>query len=188
MPNVVQPFPLRSTVSENSGALQISIPTKRRWLVIPFVVCWLSLWTYGGWETGSKLVKHFEFFEFTWMGMWAFGEVVAIAWCLRMLGGRDVVTVGGDTLTIRKQIFGIGLVNAYSIPQARGLRFQPEMGAGKRHQDSRIAFDYGAKTITFGDAVDEAEAMQLITLIKERGRFAESTSPEPAGIKFWQQS
>jgi hypothetical protein len=186
MPNVVRPFPLRSTVSEDSGALQISIPMKRRWLVLPFLLCWLSLWTYGGWDTGNKLAKHFEFFDFVWMGMWAFGEFCVIAWCLRMLGGRDEVVVHGDTLTIRKQIFSVGLTKMYSISEARDLRFQPEMDAARRHRDSRIAFDYGAKTITFGDAIDEAEAAQLITMIKGRSRFSDSPSLEGSGIKFWQ--
>jgi len=159
---------------------------KRRWLVIPFLLCWLSAWTYGGWETGSKLAKHFEFFDFVWMGMWAIGEFWAIAWCLRMLGGRDEVTVSGDTLTIRKQIFGIGLTKIYSITETRDLRFQPEMSAARRHRDSRIAFDYGAKTITFGDAIDEAEATQLITLIEARSKFADCASLSGSGIKFWQ--
>jgi hypothetical protein len=94
---------------------------KRRWLVIPFLLCWLSLWTYGGWETGKQLAQHFEFFEFAWMGMWAFVEFWAIAWCLRNLGGRDTVTVNGDTLAIRKQIFGIGLAKTYSTSEARDL-------------------------------------------------------------------
>jgi len=101
--------------------LRISIPMKRRWLVIPFLLCWLSLWTYGGSETGSKLAKHFDFFDFVWMGMWAIGEFWVIAWCLRMLAGRDEVAVSGDTLTIRKQIFGIGLTKIYSITEASTL-------------------------------------------------------------------
>ena len=166
--------------------MRISIPVKRRWLVIPFLLCWLSLWTYGGLETGSKLAKHFDLFDFVWMGMWLIGEFWAIAWCLRMLAGRDEVAVSGDTLTIRKQIFGIGLTKIYSITEACDLRFQPEMSAARRHRDSRIAFDYGAKTITFGDAIDEAEATQLITLIKARSRFPERPSLEGSGIKFWQ--
>jgi len=60
------------------------------------------------------------------------------------------------------------------------------MSAARRHRDSRIAFDYGAKTITFGDAIDEAEATQLIKLIKARSRFPERPSLEGSGIKFWQ--
>jgi hypothetical protein len=135
---------------------------KRRWLVIPFVLCWLSAWTYGGWETGNKLAKHFEFFDFAWMGMWALGEFFAIAWCLRMLAGADVIMLSGDTVAIRKQILGIGPTRAYSTLEARNLRFQTEMGSGRGHRDSRIAFDYGSKTITFADAIDEAEATQLI--------------------------
>ena len=60
------------------------------------------------------------------------------------------------------------------------------MGAAGRHQDSRIAFDYGAKTITFGEVIDEAEAAQLITVIKGRSIFPNSPSLEGSGIKFWQ--
>jgi hypothetical protein len=38
------------------------------------------------------------------------------------------------------------------------LRFQPEIGSGKRRNASRIAFDYGAKTLAFAEEIEEAEA------------------------------
>jgi hypothetical protein len=60
------------------------------------------------------------------------------------------------------------------------------MGSGRGHRDSRIAFDDGAKTIRFADGGDEAEATQLITLMKAHSKFAEGAPPEKSGIKFWQ--
>lgn len=43
------------------------------------------------------------------------------------------------------------------------------MGEGK--QTGAISFDYGAKTFSFGQGIDDAEAGQLIGELKRRQNF-----------------
>ncbi|HWX94212.1 MAG TPA: hypothetical protein VNY29_16415 [Terriglobales bacterium] len=120
------------------------------------------------------------------MAGWALGEIWVVIACLRMLGGRDVVSLQSNKVELRKEIFGVGASKQYLGQQIWNLRFQPEMGAGRSHRDSGMAFDYGAKTITFASGLDEAEANQLVTLIKQRSNIAETPAPSKSTVRFWQ--
>ena len=79
----------------------------------------------------------------------------------------------------------MGISKRYSLPEIRDFRFRPETGSGKSRQNSCIAFDYGAKTITLGDGLDESEANQLIRMIIARYRLIQSSAPEPSSTRFW---
>ncbi len=186
MQTVVQPFPRRSTVSEETGGLRISIPPKRSWVLLFFAV-WLCFWTFAGIQAGRDLLKHFSLFMVVWMIGWAFGELWASYAILYALGGREIIAANSEGLSRRKEIFGLGLAKTYLSNGMRDLRFQPEVGAGKRRRASRIAFDYGAKTISFAEDVEEAEAAELISLIRVRCNIEQTQTPRESGIKFWQQ-
>jgi len=145
MPHVVQPFPMRSTISEDSGTLQISVPMKRSWFAILFLVFWLGMWQMGWRDTAKQLSKDpAQPFLLFWIAGWTLGGIWAVAWCLRMLAGQDIVTVKEDTFDIRKQVLALGWTRQYLRPQRRDLRFRPEFRKGRGHQASCIAFDYGA--------------------------------------------
>ena len=68
----------------------------------------------------------------------------------------------------------------------RDLRFQPASGVGKGRRASRIAFDYGARTVPFGAGIEEAEAAELIGRMRPRLALVEALTAPAAGIKFWQ--
>jgi len=177
---------MRSTVSEDAGALRISVPMKRSWFVILFLVLWLGGWAIGWRETAKQLIsKPVQPFLLFWIAGWTLGGIWAAIWCLRMLMGRDILTLSGDSLVIRKQVLVFGWAKQYSRSQIRDLRFQPELQQGRAHQSSRIAFDYGAKTITFADGLDEAEANQILSRIRQHSNLREIPR-DGSTIKFWQ--
>lgn len=91
-----------------------------------------------------------------------------------------------ETLRCKTQIFGLGLAKSYIVREMRNLRFQPATGAGKSRRASRIAFDYGANTITFGADLEEAEAVALIGRIQQRCPIAGTSSVQGSGTRFWQ--
>jgi hypothetical protein len=186
MTDFVDPFPMRCTVLEQGGTIQISIPPRRNWTIVFFLV-WLTGWTYGGIEIGRKLLSHFDLFNFIWMFGWAFGVLWVSYALLYALAGREIVQASAETLTRRTQIFGLGPTKAYLVREIRDLRYQPEVGAGRSRRASRIAFDYGAKTVSFATEVEEAEAAELISRIMQRCNIARTASPQESGIKFWQQ-
>lgn len=185
MPTPVQPFPMRSPVSDEAGELRISVPVKRGWVTL-FLLVWLTFWTYGGLQIGRRLLRKFDPGEFIWMCFWVVTECAAAYYFLRMLFGRDLVVANASEFCLFKQILGIGPSKIYIVSQVRDLRFQPEVSGGKSRRASRIAFDYGARTISLAEEIEEAEAAALIDLIRSRCNIPQSSSRTETGTKFWQ--
>jgi len=189
MPSFEQPAPTRSAILEEPGALRIRIPLRRTFLVILFLPVWLAGWSYGGWETGHRLFRQFDWFSFFWMGGWVLGECWAIYWFLRTVTGWDLLNAFAECLAVKKTTLGLGVTKNYRPTDIRNLRFQPQLQKARGSRPAGIAFDYGAKTVVFGDGIDEVEGNQLISLIKSRCGMTETAPLTPAvsGITFWQQ-
>jgi hypothetical protein len=185
MPTLVQPVPPRSSVSEETGGVRTSIPSQRSWGVL-FLAAWLCGWSMAGVSAGRSLLRHFHLFLCFWLLGWAFGELRVSYAILYMLGGREVILANSETVIRRTEIFGLGLAKSYLVPEMRNLRFQPAAGAGKGRTASRIAFDHGAKTVTFGTDIEEAEAADLIRRVRHRCAIVDTATTPKSGIKFWQ--
>ena len=100
-------------------------------------------------QAGRSLINHLSLFLCVWMIGWAFGELSASYTLLYAVGGREVIVANPVTVTRRTKLFGLSWSKTYLVREMRDLRFQPEVGSGKSRRASRIAFDYGAKTISF---------------------------------------
>ena len=133
-----------------------------------------------------SLQRHFNLFLCFWLAGWTVGELAVTYAILYVIGGKEVILANSETLTCKRQIFGLGLAKSYVVREMRNLRFQPATGAGKSRRASRIAFDYGVKTITFGADLDEAEAVALIGRIRQRCPIADTSSVQGSGTRFWQ--
>jgi hypothetical protein len=180
MPTMVQPFGPRATVSDEVDGLRISIPPRRSGLL--FILFWLAFWSYAGIQSGQALMRHFSYFLAFWMLGWVYGELFASYSILYGLGGQEIIVANSETLTRTTKIFGLGWSKAYLVREMGNLRFQ----RGANRQPSRIAFDYGARTITFGAYIDEAEACELMRKIRQRCAIPDSSATPAPGIKFWQ--
>ena len=188
MPLFEDPPRTRSKVIEEGSALEIRIPLRRPIPTMLFLPVWLAGWTYGGWVTGHRLLRQFDWFSFFWMGGWTVGECWAIYWFLRTATGWDLVLASADCLALRKTAVGLGVTKNYRPSDLRNFRFQPELQKSRGSRPSGIAFDFGAKTITFASGIDEAEANQLISLITSRCTIAETPTPPTSGVTFWQRN
>jgi hypothetical protein len=185
MATIVQPFASRSTITEGPEGLSISIPPQRSWAIL-FMLAWLGGWTVGGFAAGSSLFHRFSFFVLFWMGGWAFGEIAVGYIVLYTLAGQEVIVASMDALTIKTQIFGFGRGKSFLVRDMRNLRYQAPFTVGGRNRASGIAFDYGARTVMFAAGLDEREATDLVTRIKQWCPVADATS-QSAGIKFFQK-
>lgn len=175
---LLTPPPLRSTVSEQPDGLRISIPAPRNLFIAIFFLFWGIIWTCGGISVIHQtfVENRGGLFELAWLGIWAIALVfVSYSW-LWNLFGVDAVTVRGCEIHLRSSIFGIGRKRAYLASDIHNLRFIPEMGAGKSHRESNIAFDFGAKTIKFAGGIEEAEANQLVILVRSRATISDLPS------------
>jgi hypothetical protein len=186
---------MRSTVTQQDDVLRISIPAAKNRLAILFASFWLCVWTLGGISVAQHMlgkggsappfltpkVGHYRHVgpgsaaqppssldssKGFWMCGWALGEILVAFWLGRMLGGRDIFQTGNGTATIRREIFGLRLSSKqYSLQEMRNLRYQPDTSSHNSERPSGIAFDYGSRTVFFGDGADESEANHLIEMI-----------------------
>ena len=100
MPTVVQPYPMRWSAVEEGESLRITISIKRSWVVIAFLVLWLSGWTYGGLHLLLQLFTNFQLFGAFFMTGWALVEVL-VAWFLMvMVAGKEILTASPQSLEI----------------------------------------------------------------------------------------
>lgn len=182
------PADSRVTIADTSEGLRVAIPCRRSWFVILFLAFWLCGWAVAEIMVAKQLLDgdappEGEFFMLAWFGVWTVGGVLAIyAWLWQVMG-KEIVTVRGQTFKIRRDIAGFGFDKEYNLVQMRDLRvgyveFNPMdfssslqlwgVGGGV------IAFDCGERTYRFGAGLDEAEATQVVTAIKQRFRIPES--------------
>ena len=95
---------------------------------------------------------------------WAFGVVCAFYMLLAMFAGRDTIVADRDSMNVRRQILGIGIIRRYPIAELRWLRFQPPMGRRRSH----VAFECLGATVCFATDIDKAEAAHIIALLRQR--------------------
>jgi len=183
-----QPADSRITIADTSQGLSIVMPCRRSWLVICFLGFWICGWGVGEVMVTSQLLNGDapplgEVFMLTWLGVWTVGGLFAIyAWLWQVMG-KEIVMVHGQTFKTRRDIGGFGFDKEYDLVQMRDVRVG-HLGVNPFDFSSSlqlwgvgggvIAFNYGARTYRFGAGLDEVEAKQIVTAIKQRYRIPES--------------
>ena len=191
----------KASVFDTPAGLVINIPSAKNLILILFVGFWLCGWLFGEFSairqlaTGKTMPGANQFtrqlateawanlFLVGWLGVWTIGGAVAIYFWLWSPAGHEIVLLTPTSLTIRRDILGIGRSSEYDLPSVKNLRVEVMLGKNNLHLFSTqslaggtMAFDYGAKTFRFGGGVDEAEASHLIELLKSRYPFDTAAS------------
>ena len=172
----VDPGKSRVTVSEEAGALRFVIPAGRHWFMTLFLPFWLLGWAWGEVTVLSKLIEGGTgaptVFLWSWLGAWTVGGLWTIYTLAWNAVGRELVVVDGSTFVLRREILGVGRSKEFDCAQVRGLRASRETvsygSEGGWVRTRNLAFDYGARTCRFGEGLDEAEAQQLVEMVKQR--------------------
>jgi len=167
---MIERFKARAIVSEVPEGMRICIPARWEWAFL-FLVLWLCFWTVLAFESKHDARRHFT--SGMWL-FWAFGELWAIFALLRAMGGREIITINTERLTRRLEVFRFGVTKTYLVSEIRNLRFQPGTGGGRSRLRSRIAFDYGAKTVRFAWDIDGLEAAELLPRMRQRCAIPDS--------------
>ncbi len=185
--------PARATITESPEGLLITIPTKKNWFLILFLGFWLMGWLFGEVAAIHQLIRGhpphganlhpsaprgMNLFLVPWLGAWTVGGGFAIFAWLWNFAGVERVVLGPSTFTTKREVLRIGPVKEYQLSSVSNLRIDalpalfnsrmspfPMMGGGT------IAFDYGAKTYSFGMGLDEPEAQQIVERLKSRHSF-----------------
>jgi hypothetical protein len=174
---IVEPESARYALEHSAEGLRISIPARRNWFVLLFLVAWLGGWFFGEVNAASELLAPKEHSPSAFLAFWLVGWTLGGAFCagtvLWQLAGREVLVVGGGVLQRRIELFGLAWSRGYRLAEIKALRatdypsgsftnqrawFPPIGGNGY----GAIAFDYGARTIRAGASLDDAEAKQIV--------------------------
>ena len=193
MLDMLRPPGPRSTISHTFEGPRIEIPAQRSWFLIVFLSIWLCGWFLGeafalgsvlswifGWQLGGEAFSVEDFagaggagpglFILLWLVGWTLGGGFALYTWLWNLAGKEIVTLDSQALTHRRQIARLGLTRRYDVTHIKDLRVAPPQrsrrGAHGTPFGGTIAFDYGSRTVRFGQGIDEPEAKDLVELLK----------------------
>jgi hypothetical protein len=183
----VQPASMRSTVIPEPNGIKIVIPAKRNWFILLFLSFWLCGWAVGEFTVPFEFLKNDTpseaiLFSLAWLGMWTVGGGFAIYAWLWQVKGQEIITLTPTALLIKRSLFGYGRQKEYGVQHLKNLRvaaqgFNPfdfsSAGQFWGISGGTIAFDYGAKTYRFGVGLDESEANQLVSQMKQLVRIAD---------------
>ena len=166
---IVTPQRPRFLVEEGPG-LRVTLPCKKDWFRILFFSVWLVGWYLGESNEIPKVIKgvrsgQVPISDLVWLVMWSLAGLFLSFWITWRLLGKEILALASGTLTLQKQIAGIGRSWEFDTSQISALRFRPEHGAGKGYRESRVELDYGAKTYNFAEGIDPAEASYLLELL-----------------------
>lgn len=149
-----------------------------------FFIFWLAFLGLAAVPWTRDMLRSYEraptLFLAAWIAAWGIvvgSVVVTLAW---QLTGREIVSVSGATLAIRREALGVGWTRAYDQAHVQNVRVAPaprdpfEFGSVLRLWGTGaglVAFDYGARTHRFGDGIEEAEAGEIAEEIRRRLPF-----------------
>ena len=193
---IIEPTSARHTVEDRGDVLVITVPSRKQWFSTAFLSFWLVGWALGEIVVGSILLKGLldllfgkpdlpgasgvaisgiGLFLLAWFAVWTMGGVLAISTFFWQIVGREVIEVRYDSISVRRQMFGLGLARRqYLAESIRELRVSLPPYSRNRQRltipwsvdGGWIAFDYGAKTVRFAGEVDEAEAKQIVAEVQ----------------------
>jgi hypothetical protein len=178
----IQPMARRSTWREGTAGRELAIPVRRNWVVLVVVPVWLTLWISGIAGAAGQVISgrarggEAGFFEVWLVAAVLGGGVVVYTWLWNAIG-REVVGLRPGVLVVRRDVSGLGFSREYGLADVRNLRVSvPPSDAGRWCSPIRfgrepgvIAFDHGARTVRFGEGLDEAEASLVLEELGLRG-------------------
>jgi len=187
---VVLPADPRATLEETPQGLQVIIPAKRNLLTTLFLGFWLC-----GWAMGEIMVPVAFFrgdvdpgamlFVIAWLAIWTIGGGVAFYVFFWQIAGHERVLLTPSSLSIKREVFGVGRTREYLLTHLRNLRVSPpnfnpfDFRAGLQFWGiggGPITFDHGAATIRFGAGLEESEARSVVEQLRSRASFGESAA------------
>ncbi len=180
---MIEPTLSRTTICEDGDALKITIPSGRQWFATYFSSFGFLIMSVMSFGELFEIILHENTTE-TWINILfliisSVGTVVLGYTLIWRLAGREILTVGPDLMALRRYPTLFWRTKVFRADKVRGLRATFFFLVFSPWQEIKfsdlwginigpIAFDYGAKTYRFGAGIDEAEAKQIVSLIKSR--------------------
>jgi hypothetical protein len=170
----------KATIEQSSSRLSIIVPSNKNWFALIFGTFWMGGWyiafssTFSELFDDSKMSFQFDGFLIFWLLMWTAGGVTVLVLLLWGYFGKEQFLYDRNEIYFNKTIFGVGIKKRLNAKEIKKIRLEVQsksifgnnrwsfwgLGSGK------IKFDYGFKTYSYAQAVDDAEADHIIQLMK----------------------
>jgi hypothetical protein len=182
----ISPLPPCYSIEKQNGDLRISIPSTKK--VSFFIAAVFSLffftcltnYLYMGWVATNNSIKALSripenepnYVTLFMFAVFLIGFILVIALPVGLIiyrvlwvtTGREIINVNSKTTMISYQMFLRNKSKEYWSDKIIDLRVNETALFWK--SGDMIKFDYGSKTFTFGKEITEAEARQLIFIMK----------------------
>lgn len=150
----------------------IVIPSPSNIFGVSFLSFWLIAWAIAEVFASYQLVTGkiaINRFMLGWLVGWTVFGVAAIYVWLWMVRGKEFVRVTADRIGIRRSVWSHGVEKQYEAANISGWRLVIEKRSWWSEDDSPspgnqgpIVFDYGDRTIRFGNGLGDDEAADIL--------------------------
>jgi hypothetical protein len=175
------PYNGRATIIEHFDKIEITVSPKKKLLFILFFGFWLFGWFFAEKSAISEVTKAgISDFTFIWFIIWTVGGLFAMYSLWVMFAAKEFIEAGQGVISIKNRALFFMPEKVYDLREVKNLRIeQPEedddFSFGRRQRIKldltnvgTIRFDYGMKTIKFGNGIDEAEAKYIVDKLKSK--------------------
>lgn len=177
------PYGGRAIINDDFDRTEIIIPGKKNYGILLFLCVWMAGWFFGETSVLATLGKNgaSDLFLMVWLAGWTVGGIFAARTLLFMLLGKEIVKVGLGIISIRNKALFLKSPKIFDLNEVKHIRAEEEfsMYSGFQNRQRRrggfynldsgtIRFDYGLKTVKFGNDLDEAEARYIIEILKKK--------------------
>lgn len=147
-----------------------------------FLGFWLCGWAMGDVMVPATFLaadvdREAKLFAAVWLVAWTIGGGFALYAFFWSLVGRERILLTPSTLSIKRELFGMGRVREYELTHVRDLRVSPMTYNPFDFRSSLqfwgigggvLVFDHGAATIRFGASLQEGEAKAIVERMRSR--------------------
>jgi len=178
------------SVTREAGGLRFRVPVKSERFRILLNLAWLLVWAMGESAivryllVGSSPAGSFHPVSHPLAGLFLAAFTVAggvVLWrCLWYMAGRETFLLAPDALRARREIWGIGRSQEFpldKIESVKAVRLNYRViypSWGRRfigHDENEIVIECAGRTYSYGKGLEEAEAADLVDLLREEMRF-----------------
>lgn len=170
------PFGNRSQITRTRDGLMIMIPSPSNIFGVVFLSLWLVAWAIGEVFVSRQLITGqmtINRFDIGWLVGWTvFGVVAIYAW-LWMVRGKEFVRVTPERIGIRRSVWSHGVERQYEAAHISGWRliivprsfWSDDDSPSAFSNNGPLAFDYGERTVRFGQGLRDEEAAEILATI-----------------------
>ena len=153
------------------------LPFRRSWIAIGVLLVFDLIFLYPAITTFQQAASEWESFDnlfdlvtaifmSAWLLGWMIAPLLMTLVLAVMLFGREVIRAKPGELQLFLGLPGFGVIARYETQKVRNLvhvpvQDPPDKKSGHSWRGAHVSFDYGANSVTFGSAIEAADAADI---------------------------